>query len=284
MYLQTARHCKRSRFSAEKAVKLNRQSYFGWFAVILTAFVVWVYASPEEPPWWTEHNVLLPTAETNDYAPVNMGQLKWIATNAYAELNAHLPGGAGAELQAVMKNWLVDGTNYALVNIGQLKFLTSLFYDRLIEVGYTDAYPWTDDPNANDYAPANIGQVKQLFSFDFAAKDTDGDGMPDAWEVDNGLNPLVDDAGEDLDNDGLSNLLEYQNGTDPNNPDTDHDGMPDGWEVANGLNPLVDDGSGNLDNDELTNREEYEQGLDPTKANVEDTANIVGLEVYLPIE
>ena len=36
----------------------------------------------------------------------------------------------------------------------------------LIAVGYTDKYPWTDSPNPpNDYAMANIGQVKNLFSF-----------------------------------------------------------------------------------------------------------------------
>jgi hypothetical protein len=47
--------------------------------------------------------------------------------------------------------------------------------------------------------------------------DTDHDGMPDAWEIDHGLNPLVNDAAGDLDGDGISNLAEYLNGTDPNN-------------------------------------------------------------------
>jgi parallel beta-helix repeat protein len=40
--------------------------------------------------------------------------------------------------------------------------------------------------------------------------DTDGDGMPDGWEVANGLNPLsARDAQSDLDGDGVSNLNEY---------------------------------------------------------------------------
>ena len=50
--------------------------------------------------------------------------------------------------------------------------------------------------------------------------DTDGDGMPDGWEVKYGLNPLsAADAAVDTDNDGLTNLQEYNLGTDPTNPD-----------------------------------------------------------------
>ena len=46
--------------------------------------------------------------------------------------------------------------------------------------------------------------------------DTDGDGMSDAWEHENGLDPFdASDAGEDPDADGLSNLKEYLWGGDP---------------------------------------------------------------------
>ena len=50
--------------------------------------------------------------------------------------------------------------------------------------------------------------------------DTDGDGLPDAWETDNGLD-LNDptDAGADPDADGLTNLDEFGQGTDPNSYD-----------------------------------------------------------------
>jgi hypothetical protein len=38
--------------------------------------------------------------------------------------------------------------------------------------------------------------------------DFDGDGMPDGWELVNGLNPRLNDAAWDPDHDGLSNLEE----------------------------------------------------------------------------
>ncbi len=49
--------------------------------------------------------------------------------------------------------------------------------------------------------------------------DTDGDGMGDAWETANGLNPAsAADALLDLDGDGQSNLAEWLAGTAPNSP------------------------------------------------------------------
>ena len=45
--------------------------------------------------------------------------------------------------------------------------------------------------------------------------DTDGDGIPDAWEQANGLNHLVNDGSADPDQDGLTNLQEFLAGTNP---------------------------------------------------------------------
>ena len=46
--------------------------------------------------------------------------------------------------------------------------------------------------------------------------DSDGDGMPDSWEMANGFNKNnPGDAAQDADTDGMTNLEEYLAGTDP---------------------------------------------------------------------
>ncbi len=52
------------------------------------------------------------------------------------------------------------------------------------------------------------------FPFVSLAQDSDGDGMPDQWEVLNGTNASVADASGNPDTDGLSNTDEVMVGSD----------------------------------------------------------------------
>jgi hypothetical protein len=97
--------------------------------------------------------------------------------------------------------------------------------------------------------------------------DSDGDGMPDAWER-KYFGNLAQTASGDFEGDGITNLQEYQNGTDPtvdNNPDKDRDGLPDAWEMQY-FNTLSYSGSDDPDKDGYTNAQEYAGGSNPNFA------------------
>lgn len=71
--------------------------------------------------------------------------------------------------------------------------------------------------------------------------DTDGDGLPDWWESENGTEIETPDATADPDGDHLTNEEEYGRGTSPQDPDSDGDGVPDGVEVSAGTDPMSAD-------------------------------------------
>jgi hypothetical protein len=156
------------------------------------------------PGWWTTYGVLNGNPP-NDFAAANIGQAKQLAVTAVYELDNDLAqfGGAGATLDNLAATLLANesGTipqlnDFAAVNLGQLKTLSQPFYDRLLSLGYygpplsivtgtgpatSGTYPWViSGLPANDFAAANIGQLKYLFSFDVNYS-TYGTEIPDWW-------------------------------------------------------------------------------------------------------
>jgi hypothetical protein len=105
--------------------------------------------------------------------------------------------------------------------------------------------------------------------------DADNDGIPDAWEDENGLDKTVNDRNRDYDGDSLSNFREFELGTDPRDPDTDDDGLPDNYEDRYGFDPLqAGDQNEDPDKDGDTNLEEYLEGATVRDPTVDDDEEV----------
>lgn len=81
------------------------------------------------------------------------------------------------------------------------------------------------------------GTDTEALSVTSPATDSDGDGLPDAWELDVAGN-LSLGAETNNDGDGLTALQEYVYGTDPFLSDSDGDGLPDHLELIAGTSPV----------------------------------------------
>jgi hypothetical protein len=115
----------------------------------------------------------------------------------------------------------VDGSligtasSYTFNNVTQDHTITASFV-------YVDPSPVDSDqdgvPDAQDAFPQDPNETVDTDgdgTGNNADLDDDDDGMPDAWEIVNNLDPLVNDADGDPDNDGISNLDEYSAGSGP---------------------------------------------------------------------
>ena len=155
-----------------------------------------------------------------------------------------------------------------------------------------------DSPGADQFRPWNGGiddlalwnrplapfEIQQLFeagqngislSTILDADDADDDGLPDAFEIVNDLDPN-DDGSIDINNgpfgdpdgDSLDNLGEFNNNTDPQDADTDDDFSDDPEELANETDPNLPDTDGDtlLDGHETNTGvfvSETDTGTDP---------------------
>jgi hypothetical protein len=124
-------------------------------------------------------------------------------------------------------------------------------------------------PYAVDYSAKNVN-IKAVRDYSennmvLHDADSDGDGLPDAWELFHAGSLSVMNQNSDLDKDGLLDVDEYLNNTDPNKGDTDGDGLSDAAEVRkHKTNPNSTDSDG----DGLTDAEEVQSyGTDPNKAD-----------------
>jgi len=135
--------------------------------------------------------------------------------------------------------------------------------------------------------------------------DVDGDGLPDPYERENGLDPERRDTDgdgysdgfekallsegfdpaegsipssdcqseADRDGEGLLDCEEQVVGTDPNQPDSDGDDMSDWLEILAGTDPLEGDANIDTDNDGVSNLDEIRGGTGPSTPDAETFRN-----------
>lgn len=202
-----------------------------------------------------------PEGLRNDYAAVNIGQLKWVFSFDFDR--------AGLSTSAV---FTVSGSvNYSGNQQGNIIVLASFtegswarawsatisqpssFTINGIPSGrpvWVRAFMDTDGNGiGNDSEPwGNSAQNPLVLSNDVTgvdialadAGDSDGDGLPDWWEL-NHFGTLSQTGTSDSDGDGLTDAQELAAGTDPTKADTDGDGLNDGVDP----HPLTADADGN---------------------------------------
>lgn len=190
-------------------------------------------AAQYAPSWWFDaaNPIIVSGAPVQNFAVVNTGQLKWMATRAKAHLDSTVPGGAGSAINSLVVSFkpqagvtylpselaAIRRDNYAPVNLGQVKAVAQLFYARLHDgVSYdtnrglkangysptwTSNYPWETaplSPLSQNYVPVTIGQLKLIFSFDIV--DSNHNGVLDYTE---GIYPAEFATSTDSDGDGV---------------------------------------------------------------------------------
>jgi autotransporter-associated beta strand protein len=104
-----------------------------------------------------------------------------------------------------------SGTTSAVMNAGDSKYVVGTF--TASSAGYQDIHIRNTSGEANFPVALNAYVLRTLA----ADPDADNDGMNDAWEIANGLNPNANDAASDGDGDGIDNLGEFAFNGDPQN-------------------------------------------------------------------
>lgn len=177
------------------------------------------------------------------------------------------------------------GTSDDITMTGQLSFDEStnrIHWNHLAELP-NDLYQVTISAPLADVAG---NELEETFVSAFKVlgfTDSDQDGLPDFWELENGLDPFnpdtngngIPDGEEDGDRDNLPNVGEFLLDRDPNdrdsnddgtydgNYDEDEDGVTDGTEMTNGTDVFKID----TDGDGITDLDEINEGTNPLSPN-----------------
>ncbi len=152
----------------------------------------------------------------------------------------------------------------------------------------------TSGENPGTYAVTASGLTNANYSLVFVpgqltilSIDSDGDGVPNHVEVQQGSDPNDGLVALDSDGDGVPDYIELQQGTNPNNAadyiDTDGDGVPDYIELQQGTNPNNDSDATDSDGDGVPDYQEILQGTDPRDASDAKDSDGDGVPDYIEI-
>ncbi|MFH0816232.1 MAG: DNRLRE domain-containing protein [Methanobacteriota archaeon] len=215
--------------------------------------------------------------DTLKYGTVNnVSHLLHVSIVDHPEVTNHTPTGNSVPVTAI-----VTATFDMAMNRTKAQNAFSLKLDATAVNG---TFSWSADNKTMTFVPAahltnglytvevaasaeSAAGAKMLsaFRWNFTAAlgtfDGDGDGMPDQWEIDNGLDPTVDDAQNDADGDGMPNIYEFEND----------------------LDPQVNDAELDSDGDGATNLEEYEAGTDPNDPSDTPAAPMDWLPILMAV-
>ncbi|WOO42198.1 hypothetical protein [Rubellicoccus peritrichatus] len=131
------------------------------------------------------------------------------------------------------------------------------------------------DPSGNADTDSLTNLEEYLNAANPLLEDTDGDTLPDDWEVAHQENPSISYISQDRDYDGFDTLQEYTYGTNPDLFDSNGDSLSDSFAVILGLDPA----SGDTDGDGLTNAQEWLAGTDLLVADTDGDGVNDGLDI-----
>jgi len=141
----------------------------------------------------------VPASGTESQVTFTIDDISSLTWNWRTELRLAATAGPGGQVTAPAEEWLSEGTSVSLVATPNDGFLFT---------------GWSGDVASSD-ATLDIVLGRPLTLEARFEADTDGDGLPDAWEQAHFGN-LAAGPNDDPDSDGKNNSAEWQNGTDPN--------------------------------------------------------------------
>lgn len=200
--------------------------------------------------------------------------------------SANAPMGENDEIQTMLQEMAFagGGTFQRFDNIAGLSLpavnvlsLRTVLESKLLIAANVNAIPGPDGPELDSDGDGLTDEEELNNGTSPTLRDSDGDGVSDSVEVFSGLDPLLNEVpracegvnlAADRDLDGLTDCDELLLGTEPTLVDSDGDGLPDRLEVVGSIDYVAPDAEADTDGDGVNNGDEIAQHSDPRSTDV----------------